>query len=143
MLSVQLMRRREALTPQPPVLPVPLSFGSLEPFGTVALPMRHATPDDLVPIEALLRDLRSVSGLVERTPGVFYRRSRAFLHFHADPSGLFADVRLDGEDFERIPVNSPGEQAALLGQVRVAVGEDARPAETALSGRRRSGRHPS
>ncbi len=89
--------------------------------------MRHATPDDLVPIEALLTDLRSVSGLVERTPGVFYRRSRAFLHFHADPSGLFADVRLQGEDFERIPIDSPTAQAALLGQVRMAVGENVTP----------------
>lgn len=89
--------------------------------------MRHATPDDLVPIEALLMDLRSVSGLVERTPGVFYRRSRAFLHFHADPSGLFADLRLQGEDFERIPIDSPTAQAALLGQVRMAVGENVTP----------------
>jgi hypothetical protein len=89
--------------------------------------MRHARPDDLVPIEALLRDLRSVSGLVERTPGVFYRRSRAFLHFHADPSGLFADIRLQGEDFERIPIDSPTAQAALLGQVRIAVGDNVTP----------------
>ena len=89
--------------------------------------MRHATPDDLVPIEALLRDLRSVSGLVERTPGVFYRRSRAFLHFHADPSGLFADIRLQGEDFERIPIDSTTAQAALLGQVRMTVGENVTP----------------
>jgi hypothetical protein len=89
--------------------------------------MRHATPDDLVPIEALLRDLRSLSGLVERTPGTFYRRSRAFLHFHADPSGLFADIRLQGEDFERIPIDSPAAQAALLGQVRIAVGENVTP----------------
>jgi hypothetical protein len=89
--------------------------------------MRHATPDDLVPLEALLRELRSVSGLVEHTPGTFYRGSRAFLHFHADPSGLFADIRLQGEDFERVPVDSPTAQAALLGQVRIAVGENVTP----------------
>ena len=89
--------------------------------------MRHASPDDLVPIEALLTDLRSVSGLVERSPGVFYRRSRAFLHFHADPSGLFADIRLQGDDFERLPIDSPAAQAALLGQVRIAVGENVAP----------------
>jgi hypothetical protein len=89
--------------------------------------MRHARPDDLVPIEGLLRDLRSVSGLVERSPGTFYRRSRAFLHFHADPSGLFADVRLQGEDFDRFPVDSPSAQAALLAQVRIALGEKATP----------------
>jgi hypothetical protein len=89
--------------------------------------MRHARPDDLVPIEALLTDLRSVSGLVERSPGVFYRSSRAFLHFHADPSGLFADIRLEGEDFERISIDSPTAQAALLREVRIAVGENVTP----------------
>jgi hypothetical protein len=89
--------------------------------------MRHARPDDLVPIESLLTDLRSVSGLVERSPGVFYRSSRAFLHFHADPSGLFADIRLEGEDFDRIPIDSPTAQAALLRQVRIAVGENVTP----------------
>jgi hypothetical protein len=89
--------------------------------------MRHATPDDLVPIEALLRDLRSVSGLVERTPGTFYRRSRAFLHFHVHPSGLFADVRLEGDDFERIPIDSSAARATLLCQVRAAVAENATP----------------
>ena len=46
--------------------------------------MRHATADDLEQITGLLGRLRSVGGLVERTPGVFYRRSRAFLHFHED-----------------------------------------------------------
>ena len=89
--------------------------------------MRHARPDDLVPIEALLTDLRSVSGLVERSPGVFYRSSRAFLHFHADPSGLFADIRLEGGDFERISIDSPTAQAALLREVRIAVGENVTP----------------
>jgi hypothetical protein len=98
----------------------------MEPSTTVTA-MRHATPDDLVPIEALLRDLRSVSGLVERTPGTFYRRSRAFLHFHADPSGLFADIRLQGDDFERIPIDSPTAQAALLAQIRTAVGDNVTP----------------
>jgi hypothetical protein len=85
--------------------------------------MRHATPDDLQAIASLLDDLRAVNGLSEHKPGNFYLRSRAFLHFHADPTGLFADVRLEGEDFERVPVSSPDAQAALLAQVRVTVGE--------------------
>ena len=85
--------------------------------------MRHATPDDLQPIGSFLEDLRAVNGLKEHKPGNFSLRSRAFLHFHADPTGLFADVRLEGEDFERVPVSSREAQAALLAQVRVAVGE--------------------
>ena len=61
--------------------------------------MRHATSETLQEIEPLLEKLRSVPGLVEKRPGIFYRRSRAVLHFHEDPSGLHADVRI-GEEFE-------------------------------------------
>jgi hypothetical protein len=85
--------------------------------------MRHATPQDLERIAPLLQGLRSLDGLTERTPGVFYRRSRAFLHFHADTDGMFADVRLQGDDFERMPVTSRSAQAALLRQVRQTLGE--------------------
>ena len=83
--------------------------------------MRHATADDLVELADLLRRLRGLDGLVEKKPGVFYRRSRAFVHFHADPTGLFADVRL-GEEFERLPVNSRADQQKLLEQVQTTLG---------------------
>ncbi|HEX7168087.1 MAG TPA: hypothetical protein VF230_14005 [Acidimicrobiales bacterium] len=56
-------------------------------------------------------------GLVEKKRGVFYRRSKAFLHFHEDPTGLHADVRL-GDDFERFRVESETERADLLERVR-------------------------
>jgi hypothetical protein len=87
--------------------------------------MRHATSADLERIDALLESLRSLSGLVEKSPGVFYRRSRAFVHFHADPAGLFADARLraDDDDFVRLRVTTQAEQARFLRQVRQAVGE--------------------
>jgi len=52
------------------------------------------TPVGLERISDLLEGLRGVNGLVERTPGVLYRRARAFLHSHEDPTGMFADVRL-------------------------------------------------
>jgi hypothetical protein len=51
--------------------------------------------------------------LREKTPGVFSYRSKAFLHFHEDPAGLFADVRV-GDDFARFPVSTDAERAALL-----------------------------
>jgi hypothetical protein len=82
--------------------------------------MRHATPATLEELAPLLARLRELPGLVEKSPGVFYRRSRAFLHFHEDPTGLYADVRL-GEDFERFRVQTKAEQAALLGRVRGAL----------------------
>jgi hypothetical protein len=75
--------------------------------------MRHAGPAALDQLEELLSRLRSLSGLVEKQRGVFYRRSKAFLHFHEDVSGLHADVRLESE-FERFRVQTPAEQGALL-----------------------------
>ncbi len=79
--------------------------------------MRHATSETLQEIEPLLDGLRSVSGLVEKKPGIFYRRSKAFLHFHEDASGLHADVRF-GEEFERVRVETDEERQALMTRVR-------------------------
>jgi len=56
-------------------------------------------------------------GLLERRPGVFYRKSRAFLHFHEDESGLYADVRL-ADAFERRRVETPAERSALMAAIR-------------------------
>jgi hypothetical protein len=78
--------------------------------------MKHAGPDALDQLEPLLVELRALPGLKEKARGVFYRRGRAFLHFHQDPAGLFADLR-DGEDFDRLPVNTDEERAALLARV--------------------------
>ena len=83
--------------------------------------MKHASPASLDRLAPLLEQLRAISGLIERTPGTFYRRSAAFLHFHEDPAGLFADVKLNRVDFERLPVNTPAERSALLRAVRIAM----------------------
>jgi hypothetical protein len=79
--------------------------------------MRHATPQTLKEIEPLLEELRSVPGLVEKRPGIFYRRSKAFLHFHEDPSGLHADVRF-GEEFERVRAETDMEPETLIARIR-------------------------
>jgi hypothetical protein len=83
--------------------------------------VRHATPDDLKQVAALLKQLRAVPGLVERRPGTFYWRSRAFFHFHNDASGVYVDARLGGGDFERLRVTTAEEQARFLARVRRAV----------------------
>ena len=62
-----------------------------------------------------------IDGLVERKTGVFYRRSKAFLHFHVDGDDFYADVRLDGATFERMKVTTKSEQRALLVTVRQAL----------------------
>ena len=76
--------------------------------------MRHARPAALDELEPLLRQIRALPGLTEKVRGVFYRKSKAFLHFHEDPAGLFADARL-GENFDRFRVQTAEEQAALVG----------------------------
>jgi hypothetical protein len=83
--------------------------------------MRHITPGRLRDIDGLLAELRSVEGLQERSPGIFYVRSRAFLHFHEDGDDIYADVRLDGDDFDRRRVTTRREQSALVGAVRRAL----------------------
>ncbi len=69
----------------------------------------------------VLEQLRGIDGLVERTPGVFYRRSRAFLHFHVDGDDFYADLRVDGTDFDRLRVTTKAEQRALVAAVRQAL----------------------
>jgi hypothetical protein len=78
--------------------------------------VRHARPQDLDRLEELLVQLRTLPGLVEKTRGVFYFKSRSFLHFHEDPKGLFADLREagGGNDFDRIDVTEAGGQSALV-----------------------------
>jgi hypothetical protein len=77
--------------------------------------MRHARDQDLDRIEDLLVQLRTLPGLVEKKRGVFYRRSRAFLHFHEDPKGMFADI---SDPDERIDVTETTGQAALMAAAR-------------------------
>jgi hypothetical protein len=81
--------------------------------------MRHARDADLDRIDGLLAQLRALPGLKEKKRGVFYSGSRAFLHFHEDPKGMFADLCSgpSGSD-ERIDVTQAAGQAALMQAAR-------------------------
>ncbi|HEY1447921.1 MAG TPA: hypothetical protein VGF33_05250 [Caulobacteraceae bacterium] len=84
--------------------------------------MRHARAEDLDRLEPLLARLRAFDALKERSRGVFYFRSQAFLHFHEDPAGLFADVRAaDGRAFDRIKVDNAAGVAQLFQQVEAVL----------------------
>ena len=69
----------------------------------------------------MLVQLRALPDLKEKSRGTFYRKSQAFLHFHEDPAGLFADVRLGGADFTRMRVSTKAEQRALMMAVKAAL----------------------
>lgn len=85
--------------------------------------MKHAGAESLRALAALLDGLRALDGLKEKKPGVFYRKSRACLHFHEDPAGLFADLRTSGDEFVRYPVNTRKERSELFDRVRASLGE--------------------
>jgi hypothetical protein len=82
--------------------------------------MRHARDADLDRIDPLLAKIRALGTLIERKRGIFYLRTRAFLHFHEDPDGMFADLR-DGDAFGRHRVTSAREQREFLRALRAAL----------------------
>lgn len=79
--------------------------------------MKHADSAALDQLEDLLYALRALSDMREKQRGVFYLRSRAFLHFHSDPAGLFADLRV-GAGFVRYAINTQEEREELLAAMR-------------------------
>jgi hypothetical protein len=82
--------------------------------------MKHAGAGALDALSDLLESLRTRTPPVEKRPGTFYVKGKAFLHFHEDRAGLFADLR-DGDDWLRLPVNSPDERAKLLALVDTTI----------------------
>jgi len=82
--------------------------------------MKHAGPSALDQIEPLLARIRQLEGLKEPKRGTFYRGSSAFLHFHEDPAGMFADIKLDG-DFVRLRVNTRKEIDTFLARTARAL----------------------
>lgn len=75
--------------------------------------MKHAGGAALEIIEPMLIELRQLEGIRERKPGVFYKKSSAFIHFHEDPAGIFVDMRRDSE-WLRLPVNTSSERRQLV-----------------------------
>ncbi len=84
--------------------------------------MKHAGQAALDQLEPLLMKirafagLRDFTGLKEKSRGVFYYKSKPFLHFHEDPAGFFADV-MYGNLSARLPVNTEKEREALLRRI--------------------------
>ena len=76
--------------------------------------MKHAneeTLDQLTPLLVQIR--RRIPPLKEKGSGKFYLKSTAFLHFHDDPAGFFADLKVAG-DWQRYPVNDDSDYEVLL-----------------------------
>jgi len=82
--------------------------------------VKHAGSGALDTIEPVLEDLRRLTQIREKKRGIFYRGSSAFLHFHEDPAGIFADVR-ESAAWTRVPVNSASHGKLLMKLVRKAL----------------------
>jgi hypothetical protein len=79
--------------------------------------MRHAGAAALDRLDGLLQEVRRRHPqLRERKRGAFYRGGQGWLHFHEDPAGLFADLKIGGE-WTRLPVNAPAERKSLLSRL--------------------------
>ena len=83
--------------------------------------MRHAGVEALDALDDVLAAVRTYEVLTERKRGTFYRKWSAFLHFHEDRAGLFADVRV-GKDWERFRVSTPEERLVMLARVHTVLG---------------------
>jgi hypothetical protein len=75
--------------------------------------MKHAGRETLDDLEDVLAVLRRLDGPAERSRGVFHLRSRAFLYFHEDPAGPFADLKC-GDRWVRRRVATKRERARLV-----------------------------
>ena len=83
--------------------------------------VKHAGPTALDELEPLLVEMRKCNGLRERKRGAFYRGGSGFLHFHEDPEGPFADLKLKaGDDFTRFRVATAAERKRFLSLARKA-----------------------
>ena len=91
------------------------------PPGRYPASMKHAGAATLEALDPLLARVRALPGLVERTPGCFYKGAKAFLHFHEDPSGTHADVRLSADEFMRVRAQSAHEWDALVALIAAAL----------------------
>jgi hypothetical protein len=83
--------------------------------------MKHAGRQALSILEPVLRALRKSGALVERSPGSFYLRSKAFLHFHEHQADLYADVKENLRVFTRYRVTTHSEQSELLTRVNLCL----------------------
>jgi hypothetical protein len=78
--------------------------------------MKHAGTQALDALDDLLGEIRSFEGLKEKKRGAFYRKSSGFLHFHEDPAGFFADLKIDDE-YQRFRVSTASERKALVRRI--------------------------
>ena len=82
--------------------------------------MARADPSALQALLPLLRQLREIKGVQEKSAGTFYARRDAFVHFHDEAGVLYADLkRPGGTGFDRFALATPAEQRKLVDEARL------------------------
>jgi hypothetical protein len=90
--------------------------------------MAHCPYERLADLETLFDDVRAWAGIREPKPGIFYCKSKPFLHFHIKDDARWADVRSAGA-WERIDAPAP-----LAGKRMQAFAKRIKTHHTALIG---------
>jgi hypothetical protein len=77
--------------------------------------MAHADAAALQKLLPLLRQLRELTGVREKSAGIYHCRGAAFVHFHDEQGALFADLKKPGgSGFDRYPVDTPAGQRKFI-----------------------------
>ena len=97
------------------------------------LPGKHAGENALDQLDGLIARPRNLQGLSEKKRGVFYHRSKAFLHFNEDAAGFLVDLR-PGDKFVRHRVQTVKGRARLLAMARQEMVRKAVVSLTAMTG---------
>ena len=75
--------------------------------------MKHAGPEALDRIELLLKRLRTIEGLKEKSRGCFYLGGKGYLHFHEHGADeLYADIGTGV--FDRLPAMTAAQRKLIL-----------------------------
>jgi hypothetical protein len=88
--------------------------------------VKHAGPAALDRLDSVLRQVRELNSFRERKRGSFDSRFGVSLHFHEDPTGLYADFRSAGKT-ERHRVTTISERAAILRLIKAALRAHRKP----------------
>lgn len=79
----------------------------------------HAGPEALTKLQELIRQLRGIPQVREKSPGTFHLLGQAFVHFHETDGKLHADLRkASGTGFDRYAVDTSPEQRKLIDEAK-------------------------
>ena len=82
--------------------------------------MPDIDPAALLPVQAVLRQLRDIKGVREARPGVFQLRGKPFLNFRLEGEVLQAELlKPGGVGFDRFAAAEPPQQRKLVEEAKL------------------------